>query len=185
MKKLGFIFIIGLGLGYLIGFKVFSPKTIVEAPAAEIRQKDGSLVLQRDPNAKIKPITLPNGSELIRQASVTIKPSERFIEGLKHDLGPIPTMTVDISLVRLNDGTHRVIAKSQDGDIVGGIDIPIEKASVPKDYKWVAGGIVLKNGYGLFVQRNWGSLMVGLDVMQTQHLSNKSMDYAFRAGIRF
>jgi hypothetical protein len=65
-----------------------------------------------------------------------------------------PPLTVDLSLVRLKDQTHRVVASSPDGTIVGGVDIPIDAPKIPRPTRWSVSALA---GYDSHVGRNvWG-----------------------------
>lgn len=67
--------VVGLGVGLVLGWRLYHPKKILETPAPAVRQQDGSLVLERRPEAKPEPKhQLPAGSKLVRQVSVEVTP---------------------------------------------------------------------------------------------------------------
>lgn len=181
------ILTLGLGLGYWLGYSRYSPKPIQETNAPEIRQPDGSLVLERnisETRIPKKPPVMPfTGSEWIRHSEVVIKPTASLI-GSNAEIKPI---VVSFDLIRLSDKTYRVIASAEGGEVMGGIDVPIETTAYPDQPKWAAGGILLNNGYGAFIQRSLGAFLVGLDVAQVTHksLNTKELSYSVRIGIRF
>lgn len=189
---------IGLTLGLGLGWVLWRPSRVVETYAQAVRQVDGSLVLERKPNAKAVPKhTVPRGATVERVASVTVLPSAPPIptsSSLSPELPGVtahtcPPVTVDLSLVRLKDGTRRIIASSPDGEVVGGVDIPIESAPPNKDLK-NAGGVSynpLDKTYGLWYQRNKGPLVMGLDVLQQKApLTGASgVAVSIRLGVRF
>jgi hypothetical protein len=178
---------LGLGLGYWLGYTRFSPKPIIETNAPEIRQSDGSLVLERNiSETKIpkKPPIMPfRKSEWLRHTEVTIKPNASLIASN----GEIKPIVVKLDLIRLSDKTYRVIANAEGGEVIGGIDVPIETTHYPDPPKWAAGGIILNNGYGAFIQRSVGAFLIGLDVTQTTHkaVNSKDLGYSLRIGVRF
>ena len=187
MKTKIIILAVGLGLGYWLGYSRYSPKPIQESNAPEIRQADGSLVLERnisETRIPKKPPIMPfAGSEWIRHTEVTIKPNASLIASN----GEIKPIVVKLDLIRLSDKTYRVIANAENGEVMGGIDVPIETTHYPDPPKWAAGGIVLNNGYGAFIQRSIGAFLVGLDVAQVTHktLNTKELSYSLRIGVRF
>ena len=180
-----FIFSAGLLLGYGLGYKQFSPKPVVETNAPEIRQKDGSLVLERKISEKPlnRPIMPFNASEWIRHSEVLINPNTSLI-GSNAEIKPIK---VSFDLVKLSDQTYRVIVNAENGEVIGGVDVPIQTVHNPEQTKWAAGGIILNDGYGAFIQRNIGAFLVGLDVAQIHHkeLNTKDLQYSLRFGVRF
>ena len=129
LKIAGTALIAGL-LGYGLGWRMNQSKTIPETPAPAVRQQDGSLVLERKPDAKPEPKhQLPAGSKLVRQVSVEVMPRiSGSAPGAEASQAPV---TVDLSLVQMKDGTQRVVASSPDGDVVGGVDIPVQLREIP------------------------------------------------------
>lgn len=178
--------VLGLALGLGAGWKLYRPKPApVETAAPAIRQADKSLVLQRRPEAKPQPKhELPKGAKLERQIQVTVLPSipmdARKIPG-SGSLPEIPDsstgdkvspITVDLSLVRLGDGTQRVIASSDQGTILTGLDIPVgPPAPTVKTLKNAAGLSYGKNSFGgsssgIVYERDIGPFRLGSEVSQ-------------------
>ena len=101
MKIKLIILAVGLALGYGLGYSRFSPKPITETNAPEIRQADGSLVLERNISEtripKKPPINPFGASEWIRHSEVVIKPTASLIGSnaeIKH-------IVVSFDLIRL------------------------------------------------------------------------------------
>lgn len=174
---------LGLGLGWKLYRPKPAP---VETAAPAVRQKDQSLVLERKPEAKPEPKhELPRGAKLERQIQVTVLPSiptdARKIPG-SGSLPEIPdnsipvqsasnngqsvgntdnsgqsrAITVDLSLVKMPDGTQRVIASSDQGTVIGGLDVPVQgPMPTAKPLRW--SGSVLR-GYDAYKhQAVWGA----------------------------
>jgi hypothetical protein len=170
----------GLGLGWVMWGAHDAP-VVVTAPVQEVRQNDGSVVLGRTTQAPSKPPhKLPKGRETNRVHAV-IEP--RFIDKGLSNADRIdtvcPPVVVDVSTVDTKDGT-RVVISSPDGDVTGE---HIVFPTVPvKIMPWAIGAVVSeKLEYGVFVDRDFGPLRVGAEVMQT----NNGLGLYARAGLRF
>lgn len=176
-----------------------------------INQKDGSVVLARQPAAMATPKhIIPPGSVVERQVSVTVQPRATFQNVTGHrfpdasktnsnqipDAGkkveaashPCPPVTVDLSLVRNKDDTRRVIASSPDGEVVGGLDIPIEGAkALPPEKLWAVGAVMdpFKMIYGAFVDRDLGPFRTGIQINQSREDSLRDPHFWIKAGLRF
>lgn len=156
------------------------PKPETYKPA--VKQSDGSVVLERKPDPAAQPKQIiPAGTKLERVESVTVRPHPVVIPPPQTavEQGPTtpqpaaetqcPDVTVDLSLVRNGDGTRRVVASSPDGDVVGGVDIPVEAAAPPPKPKlWAAGAVAdpLRRTWGAFVDRDIAFARVGVQVNQ-------------------
>ena len=57
-----------------------------------------------------------------------------------------PPVTVDLSLVRMPDKTRRVVASSQDGVVLSGLDIPVESAPEEEPLRWTASALLQVDG---------------------------------------
>lgn len=119
-----------------IGWWLGQPKPVQETAAPEVRQADGSVMLERRPDPGAKPKQqIPRKAKVERVAQVTVQP-DAIAEAGK----PCPPVTVDMTLIREPDGMRRVLASSPDGQVVGGLDIPVESAAPPAEPKrWAAG----------------------------------------------
>jgi hypothetical protein len=113
------------------------------------------------------------GAKLARAAEITLQPKQPNCEPLKLELGT----------VKLSDGTQRLIARSDQATITGGVDIPIENRAEHAQ-KWAAGALYdpLNDRYGAFVDRDLDRLRFGVDVMQDDR---NGVTAIVRAGIRF
>lgn len=149
------------------------PKPVVETAKPAVTQSDGSTILERtdtQPEAK-PPHVVPKGSTVERVVQVKVKPKVVVADGIKDapslspDAKPANNpITVDLSLVRLTDDTKRVIASSPDGEIVGGMDIPIETLAY-KPRVWAAGISVdpVHQVGGVWVERDISRIRLGVD----------------------
>jgi len=180
----------GLSLGWYI-FRPSPPKPEVYAPP--VAQKDGSKVLERKPQADAKPAhEVPKGAKVERIVKIEVKstpvntPSARQIgSGSTESTAAIdcPPVTVDLTLVRLPDESRRVIASSPNGQVVGGVDIPVESARAYKELKWAAGVTAnpIDRTFGAFIDRDLGPFRFGAEVNQIKD----GFDTRIKAGMRF
>ena len=180
--------------GIFIGWKLFRPeppKPETYAPAAA--QEDGSKVLERKPQATAKPAhKIPKGAKVERVVKLEVKskpvnaPSALQTGAGKAEAPAAtdcPPVQVDLSLVRLPDESRRVIASSTNGEIVGGVDIPVESAAPYKELKWAAGLTAnpLERTLGGFIDRDLGPLRFGAELNQIKD----GYDLRLKAGVRF
>lgn len=149
------------------------PQPVIEVAKPAIVQSDESLILERtDTQPSVKPPhVVPKGSTVERVVQVKVKPKVVIADGIKDapslspDAKPANNpITVDLSLVRLTDDTKRVIASSPDGEIVGGMDIPIETLTY-KPRVWAAGISVdpVHQVGGVWVERDISRIRLGVD----------------------
>jgi hypothetical protein len=165
---------------YLFGVHTSRPGVENIAPAAAQSQPDGSVILAREPVASApaaaKPkAKIPKGATLERQIRVTVKPRASLkipaTQSAPAGTQACPPVTVDLSLVRDGDG-RRVVASSPDGDVVGGIDVPVEAGIIPVSHPWAAGvscnagqSCALR-GTGAWVERDLGRIRVGAEAFK-------------------
>lgn len=130
----------------LLGWKIGKPTRPgrLDPPAAAVVQTDGSVIVERKPNPEAKPPhEIPKGAKVERVVQVKVRPraaatvptSGDGLQGKASLPSASPETTVDLSLVRMPDQTRRVIASSPDGEIVGGLDVPVEAAPTAKASK--------------------------------------------------
>ena len=153
----------------------------VELPTPPVQQADGSLVLER-----VSPATqpqkashaLPAGSKEERRVSVVVQPPRGVVvpAAVKESLTTAeqvemvdscdcPPVQVELSLVRMPDKTHRVVASSPTGTILSGIDVPLEPAAAPRIPRWTLSAIAVADLDGIrpgaLLSRRFGLLVVG------------------------
>lgn len=118
------------------GWWLGQPRPVQETAASEQRQADGSVMLERRPDVDARPKQqIPRKAKVERVAQVVVQPDAIAEAGQ-----PCPPVTVDMTLIREPDGMRRVLASSPDGEVVGGIDVPVETAAPPPEPKrWAAG----------------------------------------------
>lgn len=171
--------------GLYIGWRLYGPKPAKpETYAASERQQDGSLVLERKPDAKAKPKQIiPKGGHIERVMEVVVKPNP-LTSVVETPTPPCPPVTVDLSLVKMPDDSRRVVASSPNGEIVGGVDIPVESARpAPAMPKWAAGLSVnpIDRTSGLFIDRDLGPFRIGVELNKP----STGFDARIKAGVRF
>lgn len=170
-----------------------SPEAMMETAAPERRLPGGGLELarQHDPAAKPKQ-PIPRGAKVERIVQVEVSPNQHAPEAGK----PCPPVTVDMTLIRDRDGGRRVLASSPDGQVVGGIDVPVEPIILPAPAKrWAAGLSVepVHQTYGVWVDRDIDiplidlAVRVGVELNQTrvQTLAPGGVEGRVRLGIAF
>ena len=174
----------GCAAGLTLGWMLWRPTHVKpEPPAPAIRQADGSLVAERSPQAHpAVPHQLPSGAKLERQVHVVVQPSAGGTgptsgpspEGraVPADATPCPPVTVDLSLVRMQDGTRRVVVSSPDGRVEQALDIPVERETRPKELKsaiglykrWTPWG----TSHGITAERDLAFLRGGVDLGESR-----------------
>lgn len=178
----------GLIAGMGLGWTLWHPKAAKpETYAREVRQQDGSLVLERKPQPDAKPVhQIPEGGKVERIVKVVIQPhtttptttptedlgTPTYSGPVSLQAAPCPPVHVDLSLVRMQDQSRRVVASSPDGDVVGGVDIPVEPVPQVKQFKWTASVLrswepsTGRQSWGGMVQRNLGPVALGVGGFQ-------------------
>ncbi len=205
------VLVLGVALGLWGGWKLWRPQSRPkpETYAAATTQKDGSVVLERKPDPKAKPAQdVPKGAVVERVVQVVVRPGPAVLPSIPAEapssLGSIPAaflapsvphecppVRVDLTLVRMPDQTRRVVASSPDGQVVGGVDIPVEASKPVRDLKWAAGTSYEPGDktWGLWADRDVGFLRVGLEANQirlpAQLGGRTTIEGRIRAGIRF
>lgn len=200
--------VLGLVLGLGAGWRLWHPKAAPQegwAPSQKL--PGGGLVLERRPDPEARPAQpVPAGAKVERVVQVTVQP--RPLPAIPFptaapgtptsgaDLPPAPgrecpPVRVDLTLVRLKDQTRRVLASSPDGEVVGGLDVPVESAQAPQELRWAAGAIYGATSAGgrstgAFLHRDAGPLRLGVEVTRDTVPGVRS-EWAGRAlvGLRF
>lgn len=175
VKTLLAVFMAGLLSGITAGWYLHQSTPIVETHKPAITQKDGSVVLERAPDAKTDVPAPKLPGKLERTVVVKVKPKpEKKPEPVKPDANgmcPVakecPALTVRLDLVHDAEAGRRVVASSPDGEIVGGIDIPMEKWVRRNENKWAAGLTYdTDRKVGAFLDRDLGPFRLGIEADQ-------------------
>lgn len=101
------------------------------------------------------------------------------------DSEPSKPIQIDLSLIREKDDTRRVIASSPDGEIVGGIDIPVDTPST-KPRVWAAGISLdpIHQTPGVWIERDLMRLRIGVEANQVRAKSgDKNYELRIKAGM--
>ena len=150
------------------------PRPVVETAKPAVVPSDNSIILERtDTQPSVKPVhQIPKGARLERKMSVTMAPKIAVANGIRSGLAPEmsdmskpSTLTVDLSMIREKDDTRRVIVSSPDGEIVGGLDIPVETLAY-KPRVWAAGISVdpVHQVGGVWIERDISRIRLGAEV---------------------
>jgi hypothetical protein len=194
LSKLGAVLTLGIIVGLVMGWMLWIPKptTKRESAAPAVVQKDGSVVLKRGATQEAKPVhQTPKGSvvervihvEALRQPAVD--PGQPEIDSSLFKL--------DLTLVRLDDGTRRVVASSPDGTVVAStsVDTPVEPSTTPKPMKHAAGAVYGRTQYtkaiGIFIDRDMAFLRLGVEITKNTHMLANTAEWEGRVklGLRF
>jgi hypothetical protein len=184
--------VVGFGC-YMIRDSMDAPENI--EPAPEVRQDDGSVVLERDPQPASEPAphTIPPGHVEERRISVQVQPDVIRKSDTTDTTGSVTPaceckpVRVDLSLVRDTEGGRRVITSSPDGDILGGLDVPIVGGSVPVQRKWAAGisHEPFRKLYGGWVDRDVGRFRLGTEIKQYEFRDERGLEVWLKVGWNF
>ncbi len=160
-----------MGGSAVAGWYFTRPATIIETAKPAETQADGSTVIERaptTPTAKPRQI-VPRGAKVERVGSITAQ-GETPDEIKACTSIPCPPVTIDTSLVRMPDGSKRVIVSSADGTILKGVDIPVETQEVPEPKVWAAGVSLdpLRQTMGAWVERDILRARLGVEINQTR-----------------
>lgn len=171
-----------------------APAPIVEPAAPEVRQADGSIVIERQattPDAA-PAHAVPKGAKVERVVRVKVQPVRPSAgDGLKQtgqliNVPDCPDVRVDMTLIREPDGARRVIASSPDGRIVGGVDIPVETPAPPEPRRWAAGLSLdpIHQTPGVWIERDLMRLRVRVEANQIA-TRNSGREGEFRVAVGF
>ena len=174
------------GLFFGLCFRA-EPVHVIEASAPAVRQSDGSLILERKPDASaVAPMQIPKSAKVERLAKVMVKPrpvasaADHFRAATKMvDCAPV---TLDLALVKMPDDSRRMIASSPDGEVVAGFDMPVLPTISVAPPKWSAGlSYSDQRQLGAWLDRDVGRAVVGVAVRQ----SDRGLRAEARLGWRF
>ena len=166
--------------GMWLGSRTSVPVAIVEPPAPSVRQSDGSLILERRPDASaVAPMQIPKSAKVERLAKITVKPRPVASAASAVDCAPV---TLDLALVKMPDDSRRMIASSPDGEVVAGFDMPVLPTISVASPKWSAGlSYSDQRQLGAWLDRDVGRAVVGVAVRQ----SDRGLRAEARLGWRF
>lgn len=192
--------LIGLTLGWQLWWTQKPPAPEPEAP--EERHFD-EVLLERQPDPmKVDhpprpPASPPGTKQVLRLVRVTVRPAPGMPPGAETG-SPVgagascPDVSVDLALLRMKDGGHRVVASSPNGAILGGIDIPLAAPeqvarSPPVNAVGVFARALIPMSGGVFYERDFGWLRAGVDLgyHPWSPLLPAGLEAGVRAGIRF
>lgn len=155
MKYL-WMFIAGVLIGASVCALYNAQNKITETPAIAKRQDDGSLIIERKPDSKTATAhDIPRGWKAERVVRVDVQPART----------DCPVCTVDLTLVRTPDQMLRVVASSQSGRVIGGVDVPIAPLNLDKGHPWAAGiSYSTESKTGIWLDRDIGLMRIGIGV---------------------
>lgn len=157
----------GIVGGWLLG----RPAPVIEtAKPAEV-QPDGSVIVERAPDAKAKPRHATPKKAVVERTGQIVAQGITPPEIAACTAVKCPPVTIDTSLVRLPDGSKRIIVSSPDGQVLKGIDIPVETAAPPPEPpKWAAGISIdpIRQTPGIWIERDIWRARLGVDLNQTR-----------------
>lgn len=160
-----------VAVGVATGWYFTKPAKVVETAKPAETQADGSTVLERAPTTpKARPKqAVPKGGKVERIGSITAQ-GETPPEIKACTSVPCPPVTIDTSLIRMPDGSRRVVVSSADGTILKGVDIPVETIEVVEPKLWAAGISLdpLRQTMGAWVERDIGRVRLGVEINQTR-----------------
>lgn len=192
---------VGAALGMALGWQLWKPPAAhAIKPAEEIVQHDGSHVAAVDVSHPAVPAhQIPHGATVEDVVHVVVQPNpiqapSAITSGQSGQAPICPPVSVDLSIVKMHDGSRRVIASSPDGAILSAVQIPAEAdRKEPKVLKWGAGIDYTVTPWGdvksLVGQRAWGPLVVSAHAgVATANLPSgpqSGASYGVSAVIRF
>ena len=158
----------GAVAGLFAGYGLYRPdQPQPERYAEQVIQADKSVILEKKPQANAKPAQqIPKGSKVLRVAKVTIKPEQDHVSDASKKID-CPPVDLDLTLVTKDDQTS-LIASSKNGEIVGGVDIPvINTKPEPEPLKWsIAATYYSNKAYSARVERDFGPTRVSVEAMK-------------------
>lgn len=185
---------IGIVLGLTLGWNLWKPKPpAVERYAREETLTDGSKVFEKKPQADAKPShEIPKGAVVERIIKVEFLPKEDTLHANGESQGtlrPVPLpFTLDMSLVRMEDGTTRVVSHSNDVVITGGTDIPTVNVAEHTKHVWAAGAVYGATAWGdkavgVFLDRDFAFVRTGVELTKNTYATPARVGWEFRGKI--
>lgn len=191
--------------GVYIGYKVFDnkPNIVVQHSAGETVLDENTRLLAKEPDKNVKAnMPLPKGAMLERVVKFTVKQKklpakvqegvesgkqQGMDDGISGDKSLdelCPPIDISLVLITDKDKQQRVEAHSSNGEIVGGIDIPVRDISIPKEpNKWAIGASYnTAKIKGIWVERDVGRIRLGAEVTSVPVVGEV---YTARVGFTF
>jgi len=190
--------------GIYIGYKMFNnkPEVVYQHSAGEVVINSTTKLLAKHPDKDAKAdMPLPKGATLERVVKFSVKQKVKPVQegtqtpNVEGKVGGVsgetpldelcPPIDISLALILDRDKQQRVEAYSPNGDIVGGIDIPVREAVVlqqqPK--KWAVGvSYNTLEAKGLWVERDVGRIRLGAEVTSVPVVGEV---YTARVGFTF
>lgn len=179
-----------VALSFAAGYWLGRPAPVIETAAPAEVQSDGSTIAERAPDPKVKPKhKIPKGGKLERVGQVVVQ-GETPPEIAACTAAKCPPVTVDASLVRLPDGSKRVVVSSPDGQVLKAVDVPVETAAPPAEPKQWAAGISIDPIHqtpGIWVERDLSRFRLGVEINQTRRAIGAPLgaEARMRLGVSF
>ena len=192
--------------GVYIGYKMFNnkPEIVYQHSAGEVVINDNTKLLAKQPDKDAKAdMPLPKGATLervvkfsVKQKKLPAQPTQEATESrnVEGKVGGVsgetsldelcPPIDISLALILDKDKQQRVEAYSINGDIVGGIDIPVRDITIPKEVKKWAVGMSYNTLQvkGLWVERDIGRVRLGAEAQSAPMYGNV---YTARVGFTF
>jgi hypothetical protein len=191
--------------GVYIGYKVFDnkPNIVVQHSARETVLDENTKLLAKEPDKNAKAdMPLPKGATLERIVKFTVKQKrlsakvQEVVEsgkqqgmdgGISGDKSLdelCPPIDISLALITDMDKQQRVEAYSPNGEIVGGIDIPVRDLTIPKEQnKWAIGASYnTAKIKGIWLERDLGRIRLGAEAQEVPMYGNV---YTARVGWTF
>lgn len=172
--------------GIYIGYKMFNnkPEIVYQHSAGEVVINDSTKLLAKQPDKDAKAdMPLPKGATLERVVKFSVKQKAKPVQeatesgNVEGKVGGVsgetsldelcPPIDISLALILDKDKQQRVEAYSPNGEIVGGIDIPVRDITIPKEAKKWAIGMSYNTleVKGLWVERDVGRIRLGAEVV--------------------
>lgn len=161
--------LLGTLLGVGIGWKMYHPTELPETYAPAVVLKNDAVALERKPDqpppTEIKVAAKELKGELIRSATVKLQPKPTKDSPVECECEPI---ILDLGVVDVGDG-NRIVVHTDDAEVLGGNDNPIEPYKVAHEDRWEVGVIAPVDyfeGVGPTVARRIGPFKLGVAAMR-------------------
>lgn len=165
------ILLLLLGGATFGGYYFTRPKPVVETYTPEVKQPDGSIIVEKKPDAKAKPkMIVPKKAVVERTGEFTVQ-GKTPIPAKGMVCEKCPPVTVATTLIRNQDGSKSVVVKALDGVVLSAVDIPVETATLPPEPKVWAAGVAynpVMQTMGVWVDRDVMRVRLGAMLNQSR-----------------